>query len=152
MFHYRQVLVRSGEGDSDRQIARSKTMGRRKLAHVREVAGERGGLAPAVPLPDDAVLAAAFERPQQALPASCVSSLEPWRERITQWHGQGIQGTPIHAALAREYGYPGSLSSVYRFMSQRVMASPPEVPLACASSPVRRPKWVSVPGRSSPMR
>jgi transposase len=35
MFHYRQVLVRSGEGDSDRQIARSKTMGRRKLAQVR---------------------------------------------------------------------------------------------------------------------
>ena len=28
-FNYRQVLVRMRQGDSDRQIARSKTMGRR---------------------------------------------------------------------------------------------------------------------------
>ncbi len=109
MFNYRQVLVRMRQGDSDRQIARSKTMGRRKIAHVREIAAERGWLTPAVPLPDDAVLAAGFERPLQALPASCVSNLEPWRERITQWHSQGIQGTTIHAALARDHGYTGSL-------------------------------------------
>jgi hypothetical protein len=129
MFNYRQVLVRMRQGDSDRQIARSKTMGRRKIAHVREVAAERGWLTPAVPLPDDAVLAAGFERPPQALPASCVSNLEPWRERITQWHSQGIQGTTIHAALARDHGYTGSLSSGYRFVNQLLIASPPEVPL-----------------------
>jgi transposase len=134
MFHYRQVLVRMRQGDSDRQIGRFKTMGRRKIAHVREVAAERGWLTPAVPLPDDATLAAAFERPQ-ALPASCVSSLEPWRERISQWHAQGIQGTTIHAALAREYGYGGSLSSVYRFVSQLVAASPPDVPLRLSFKP-----------------
>ncbi len=128
-FNYRQVLVRMRQGDSDRQIARSKTMGRRKIAHVREVAAERGWLTPAVPLPDDAVLAAGFERPPQALPASCVSNLEPWRERITQWHSQGIQGTTIHAALARDHGYTGSLSSGYRFVNQLLIASPPEVPL-----------------------
>lgn len=135
MFHYRQVRVRMRQGDSDRQIARSKTMGRRKIAHVREVAAERGWLTPDVPLPDDAVLAAAFERPRPALPVSCVSSLEPWRERITQWHGQGIQGTTIHAALAREQGYTGSLSSVYRFVSQLLVTSPPEVPLRLAFKP-----------------
>jgi transposase len=129
MFHYRQVLVRMRQGDSDREIARSKTMGRRKIAHVREVAAERGWLALEVPLPDDTVLAAVFERPQQGLPSSCVSSLEPWRERITQWHTQGIQGTTIHAALARESGYTGSLSSVYRFVSQLAVGSSPEVPL-----------------------
>jgi len=77
-------------------------------------------------------LAAAFER-SQALPASCVSSLEPWRERITQWHCQGIQGTTIHAALMREHGYTGSLSSVYRFVGQLVIASSPEVPLHLSS-------------------
>ncbi len=129
MFHYRQVLVRMRQGDSDREIARSRVMGRRKIAHVREVAVARGWLAPTVPLPDDAALATAFERPPQVLPSSCVSSLEPWRERITQWYGQGIQGTTIHAALARDHGYTGSLSSVYRFISQVDIASPPEVPL-----------------------
>jgi transposase len=134
MFHYRQVLVRMRQGDSDREIARSKTMGRRKIAQVREVAAARGWLASDVPLPDDATLAAAFER-SQALPASCVSSLEPWRERITQWHCQGIQGTTIHAALMREHGYTGSLSSVYRFVGQLVIASPPEVPLRISFKP-----------------
>ena len=55
MFHDRQVLVRMRQGDSDRVIARSKIMGRRKLAHVREVASKRGWLAPDMPLPDDTV-------------------------------------------------------------------------------------------------
>jgi transposase len=134
MFHYRQVLVRMRQGDSDREIARSKTMGRRKIAHVREVAAARSWLVPEVPLPDDAMLAAAFERPQ-TLPASCVSSLEPWRERITQWHSQGIQGTTIHAALVREYGYTGSLSSIYRFVNQLLVTAPPEVPLRLSFKP-----------------
>ena len=134
MFHYRQVLVRMRQGDSDREIARSKTMERRKIAHVREVAAAQGWLVAEVPLPEDSVLAVAFDGPQ-AVPASCVSSLEPWRERITQWHLQGIQGTTIHAALAREHGYTGSLSAVYRFVSQLVMAAPPEVPLRLSFKP-----------------
>ena len=62
MYQYRNVLVRMRQGDSDRDIARSKTMGRKKLAQVREIAGERGWLAPEFPLPDDAVLAALFGR------------------------------------------------------------------------------------------
>lgn len=134
MFHYRQVLVRMRQGDSDREIARSKTMGRRKIAHVREVAAAHGWLVAEVPLPEDAVLSAAFDGPQ-AVPASCVSSLEPWREQITQWHSQGIQGTTIHATLLREYGYTGSLSAVYRFVSQLLLASPPEVPLRLSFKP-----------------
>ena len=36
MYHYRQILVRMRLGDSDREIARSKTMGRKKVAQVRE--------------------------------------------------------------------------------------------------------------------
>jgi hypothetical protein len=58
MFHYQQVLVRMRQGDSDRDIARSKTMGRRKAAQIREVAEARGWLATEAPLPDDATLRA----------------------------------------------------------------------------------------------
>jgi len=128
MYHYRQILVQMRQGDSDREIARSKTMGRKKIARVREVASEHGWLALEVPLPADAVLAAAFTRPE-ALPASCVSSLEPWRELITQWHTQGIQGTTIHAALVRNHGYTGSPSSLYRLLGQLISTAAPEVPL-----------------------
>lgn len=68
MFHYRQVLVRMRQGDSDRDIARSKTMGRRKLALVRETASNRGWLAPDTPLPTDAELAEAFSRDSMVAP------------------------------------------------------------------------------------
>ena len=87
-----------------------------------------------MPLPDDATLAAAFER-RQSLPPSCVSGLEPWRGQIARWHAQGIQGTTIHAALARDHGYTGSLSAVYRFVSQLLAESPPEVPMRLSSKP-----------------
>jgi hypothetical protein len=73
------------QGDSDRDIARFKTMGRKKIAQVRSIAEERGWLAPEAVLPDDHALAAIFTR-KEALPASCVSTLEPWRELVTRWH------------------------------------------------------------------
>jgi len=45
MYQYRQVLVRMRQGDSDRDIARSRLMGRKKVARLRVVAQERGWLA-----------------------------------------------------------------------------------------------------------
>lgn len=134
MFHYRQVLVRMRQGDSDREIARSRTMGRRKIAQVREVAAACGWLALDAPLPDDAALAARFAR-KETLPSSCVSSLEPWRQQIAQWYAQGIQGTTIHAALVRNHGYAGSYSSLYRFLHQLVVEPAPEVPLRLSFQP-----------------
>jgi hypothetical protein len=62
MYQYRQVLVRMRQGDSDRYIDRSKIMGRKKMAAVREIATERGWLSPGSALPDDAQLATAFSR------------------------------------------------------------------------------------------
>ncbi len=134
MYQYRNVLVRMRQGDSDRDIARSKTMGRKKLAQVREMAGERGWLAPERPLPDDGVLAALFAR-KDALPANCLSTLEPWREQVTKWHAAGIQGTTIHATLARNHGYTGSYSSMHRFLSQLTSLQQPDVPLRLTFKP-----------------
>jgi len=42
MYQYRQVLARMRQGDSDRDIARSRLMGRKKVAQLRAVAQERG--------------------------------------------------------------------------------------------------------------
>jgi len=137
MFHYRQVLVRMRQGDSDRDIARSKTMGRRKLALVRETASNRGWLAPDTPLPTDAELAEAFSRDSMVapLPPSCVSPLEAWREQIVQWHAAGIQGTTILSALERNHGYRGSTSSIYRFLKQIKAAEVPDVPMRLEFKP-----------------
>lgn len=38
MFHYRQVLARLRAGDSERDVARSGSMGRQKVAALRELA------------------------------------------------------------------------------------------------------------------
>jgi transposase len=134
MFQYRQTLVRLRQGDSDREIARSRTMGRKKVAQIREVALARGWLAADAALPDDAVVAAALMR-REPLPSTCVSTLEPWREQIANWYAAGIQGTTIQATLARNHGYTGSISAVYRFLHQIVVDDVNDVTLRLEFKP-----------------
>lgn len=122
MYQYRQALVRMRQGDSDRDIARSGLMGRRKLKQVRAAAAARGWLAPATALPDDAALAGAFSPTVRA--ATCVSSLEPLRAVIEGWFRTGLQGTTIHAALKRNHGYAGSYSAVRRMLQTLAAAAP----------------------------
>jgi transposase len=132
MYHYRQVLVRMRQGDTDREIARSKLMGRRKAAALRQLAQAQGWLEGAAPLPDDATLAQMLA-PSTSLPASCISSLEKLRAVIEPWFDAGIQGTTIHAALARNHGYTGSYSAVRRFL-QQLAASRPAPDATCRLS------------------
>lgn len=80
MYYYRQVLVRMRQGDSD-----------------REIAAGRGWLTPEVPLPANAALAPTFA-PREALPASSVSNLEPWRERVTVQRSKSE--TAVHLEMA----------------------------------------------------
>ena len=130
-YQYRQILVRLRQGDTDRQIARARLMGRRKLAVVRVVAHEHGWLDPQAPLPADAELAAVFSASTAAGPVS----LAPWCEPIRQWQAAGIQGTTIHAALVREHGYTGSYSTVYRLLRRLAAERGVEVPLRLEFAP-----------------
>ena len=71
MYEYRQVIVRMRLGESDRAIAQTGLMGRKKVKSVRDMAGSRGWLDPGSELPDDTQLAApnwlpAFPRPLPA--------------------------------------------------------------------------------------
>ncbi len=134
MYQYRQILVRMRQGDSDRDITRSRLMGRKKVAQIRAIAHERGWLAPDAPLPEDAVLATLFARPA-GVPRQCVSTLEPWRDQIIAWRNEGIQGTTIHAALVRRHGYTGSYASVHRFVRQLPGTAAPAVPLRLSFKP-----------------
>jgi hypothetical protein len=92
------ALARMRQGDSDRDIASARLMGRGKLKTVRQV--DRGWLDPARPLPDDAELAAIFGRNPQ-LPRSCVSTIEPFRDLVRGWFQADVQGTTIFNALKR---------------------------------------------------
>lgn len=63
MHHYRQALMRMRQGDSDRDIAKSRLMGRRAAAALRGLAQGQGWLdADGLP-PDDAAIAAALATP-----------------------------------------------------------------------------------------
>jgi transposase len=115
MFQYRQALVRMRQGDSDREIAAAKVMGRRKAAALRELAQSRGWLQPERALPEDAEIAGAVAAPKRA--ASTVSSLAGHRGVIEGWTEQGVSGVAIHAALVREYGFAGSYSAVRRVLA-----------------------------------
>jgi transposase len=114
MFQYRQILVRLRQGDTDRDIARARLMGRHKTARLRALAASRGWLDRAAALPDDGEIAQALASAKRA--SSTVSTLEPYRDLITRWVEQRVNGVAIHAALKREHGYSGSYSSVYRML------------------------------------
>src|SRR5574341_1700210 len=117
MSHYQQALLRMRQGDSNRDIAKSGLMGRKKLARLRGLAQARGWLEAGKAPPDEAALAEAFGR-QEDLPASCVSSAIPWRDEIAAWQAAGVSGTRIHQVLQARHGYTGSYSSVYRLLRQ----------------------------------
>ncbi len=134
MYHYRQALVRMRQGDSDRDIARSRLMGRKKAAQLRGLAALHGWLVPETALPDDAQLAEVLVI-GTALPASSISTLEPWRAQIATWADAGVSGVRIHQALKERHGYSGSYSSVYRMLAGIGAARLPEAPLRLTFKP-----------------
>jgi len=85
MHHYRQALMRMRQGDSDRDIAKSRLMGRRAAAALRTLAQGQGWLDAGSLPPDDAAIAATLTTPKRA--GSTISGLEPLREQIAGWFG-----------------------------------------------------------------
>ena len=123
MHHYRQVLSRMRLGDTDRAIARSGLIGRRKAGQLRCIALRHGWLN-AKALPDDSELARHLPgRKTNHLPPSLVA---PYAEEVTGWWNRGVQGTTIHSALVRNHGFQGSYSCVRRFLVQ-LKAEHPQV-------------------------
>lgn len=122
MYQYRQVIVRMRLGESDRAIAKAGLMGRKKIRSVRELASTRGWLDPGNELPTEDELAACFDQ-SHARPQT-TSLVEPHAAEVKQWWGNGIQGTTIHQALVRKYGFSGSYSSVRRYLQSVEAANP----------------------------
>jgi transposase len=124
MFQYRQALVRMRQGDSDRQIATARIVGRRVAARLRELGEQHHWLDATGPMPEDEAIAAALGQPKRA--STTVSSLQAQRERIQAWAQQGVSGVAIFAALQRELGWSGSYSAVRRMLADIRSAEPPE--------------------------
>ena len=115
MFQYRAVLVRMRQGDSDRDIARARLMGRRKVAAFRALATRHGWLDAHAPLPEDAQIAAVVGRARRA--RSTISTVEPFRDIVARWVEQGVAGVAIHpndAARQRVAVDAGRRGHLYR--------------------------------------
>lgn len=124
MHHYRQALLRMRQGESDREIAAARLMGRRKAAQWREMASARGWLQAEQPLPEDEAIASALGEPRRA--RTTISSLEPHRVLVQSWVEQGVSGTAIYAALKRQHAWAGSYSAVRRLLADIRAKRPPE--------------------------
>jgi len=133
MHHYRQALMRMRQGDSDRDIAKSRLMGRRAAAALRALAQGHGWLDAGNLAPDDAAIAAALVAPKRA--GTTVSSLEPLRSQIAGWFNQGVSGVVIHTALKREHGYTGSYSAVRRMLATLKREVPPDATVRLSFAP-----------------
>lgn len=132
MFQYRQVLVRLRQGDSEREIARSRLMGRPKAAYFRALAARMGWLDPQTALPSDEQIAAALGSARRA--RSTISAAETHRALVERWDAEGVSGVVIHAALVREHAFTGSYSSIHRLLASIHARRAPEatVPLLFA--------------------
>src|SRR5256885_14347368 len=124
MFQYRAALVRLRQGDSDRDIARSRLMGRHKVRALRALAEQQGWLSVDTPLPEESAIAQLIGQARRA--RSTISTVEPFRALVSRWNEQGVGGAAIHAALVREHGYSGSYSAVRRMLAQLAASRPRE--------------------------
>lgn len=124
MYQYRQILVRMRMGESNRAIAQSGLMGRKKAQQLRETALQQGWLTPESKLPENEELARVIHGSQQVTPAVKGSSVAPFADIVARWHEQGIQGTTIHQALVNKHGFTGSYWSVSRYLKALSKQSP----------------------------
>lgn len=122
MHQYRHILSRMRLGETDRRLAKSGLLGRKKAAQLRLVFAGAGWLDSAQPLPDDAAIEAALESPAPRV--SPHSSVLPYEEQILAWRKQGVQGVAIHQALVRKHGFAGHYSAVRRFLQRIEKTSP----------------------------
>jgi len=113
MYDYRQIIHRIRMGQTDREIARTRTVGRTKCSQIRFIARSKGWLERDCALPDDAILAEVFGKKPGINPIH-VSACRDYEEQILVWLGQGVCLTTICHALVDKFGFAGSYSSVRR--------------------------------------
>lgn len=113
MYDYRQMIHRMRMGQTDREIARAKIIGRPKCSQIRAIARDKGWLSNEIPLPDDVALSEVFSKKTFINPMH-TSKCENHETQVKIWIDQGIYLTTIYQALVDQYGFTGSYSSVRR--------------------------------------
>lgn len=116
MHEYRTIIYRLQQGQTIREINRTRIAGRRKIKAIKEVAEQQGWLDPKCTLPEEDALKTFFAKIPNAGVSGSVSSLEAFKELIQKWVSQEIQGTTIYNYLKLHHGYTGSYDSIQRYI------------------------------------
>ena len=112
----RELLRHIQSTPSDRAVQRATGAHRQTVQRYRAWAAEHSLLrGPLPPIEDLQHLLDTTVIPSP--PPQTVSSIEPYRDLVTQLHADGVEGTAILQRLG-EAGYHGSLSALYRFLHQ----------------------------------
>jgi transposase len=110
----REMLRRIRHGESDRAVEEAMGINRKTVARYRAWATEQGLLDG--PLPPLGELRRLMKETMKTTPPpQNVSSVESYRELVVKLRQQGVEMAAIHERL-KERGYPGSYSSVRRFV------------------------------------
>lgn len=114
----RELLRHLRATPSNRQVHRDTGIHRDTISHYRQWAKEQGLLDPEKPLPSLEELQQLVEETlnNKTPPPQTVSTVEPYRDLVQNWHNQQVEGRTIWYRL-KEKGYKGGLSSVYRFLA-----------------------------------
>lgn len=119
--------------DSERQIRQDTGLARDTIRRYKKWAGEHG-LLDVDTLPSAEHLQALLDTTlPPLLPPQNLSSVEPYAQLVAKLRKDGVEMAALHSRL-KERGYPGSYSSVWRYV-RRVEATDPEVTLRIETPP-----------------
>jgi len=108
------IIYRLRCGQAVRSIGRDLGVSRLTVRQYRRAAEEHGFLSPDVPLPDPAEVEAAVGGKHR--PPAVVSSVEPYRQLVTEWVDEEMEMAAIYLRLVKDHSYTGTYSSVKRFV------------------------------------
>lgn len=128
----RQILMHLREGQSDRNITKELSVNRRTVRRYREWAAQQGLLEGELPSLEELHALLEETLPVQPPPQN-LSSVEPYREQVTQWLKQNVEVAAIHCRL-QERGYTGSYSAVHRF-ARKLQPHTPEATVRVECQP-----------------
>lgn len=120
----REVVRRLKLGQGLREVARELGIDRKTARTYRKLAERQGWLAAGVELPSAGVidLAVATLAPQSIFGPK--SSVEPYREKVTRLHAEGVEAQAMVQILRDQDHFTGSYDAVKRFVRRLVKAEP----------------------------
>lgn len=113
--YYTDIIYRLRAGESERQIAKDLGLSRPTI-HKYHLKAQTEGLLESIEMPGGATLGASLGPAPH--PPKTPSSVEPYRAVVQGYVDQGLEMTAIFQRLKEDHHYPGSYSSVRRFVPQ----------------------------------